>query len=283
MLRRNALKFAVVGGLCSACSVSRSRTPTTPIAASRPSSAAELEPPSAHKAPMEVPLSRYGRFEVTLGADSECVVAYNLEKRRPRILFSVPRCDGDMPGMNTLDATDMLEAVKFPVVGTNGDEFHLFQIQSLRGGNAFPGGNDYWVVVVRANDVWSAELPQGQLGVARLPDQGGALVLEDHATTTEEGTRCTVLFGTAKTEVLPVLPSHTVGTQTRTVDGELFGGFHATHYQPVLQAASEELIIDDPGKCSLPEVGAEGGKVRMTVSVTTWSDGRTQVRCLSVQ
>jgi hypothetical protein len=74
-----------------------------------------------------------------------------------------------------------------------------------------------------------------------------------------------------------------VGTETRTVDGELFGGFHYTNYQPVLKAASEELIIDDPGKRSLPELGVEGGKVRMTVAVTRLSDGRAQVRCLSVQ
>jgi hypothetical protein len=67
------------------------------------------------------------------------------------------------------------------------------------------------------------------------------------------------------------------------VDGELFGGFHYTNYQPVLKADSEELIIDDPGNCSLPELGVESGKVRMTVAVTRLSDGRTQVRCLSVQ
>lgn len=296
--------LAVVGGLCSACAektvipnatkamtthLSRSRPVTASTAASPPTGAAAPGLSSAaSSAPIEmpispaprVPLSSYGHFDVSIGGNSECVLTYDLQKRGARILFSVPRCDGEGPGM-TLNATEKSGLVKFPIVGDNGDEFHLFEIMTSRGGNG--PGNDYWIVVVRASDVWSAELPQGQLMVTDLPEQKSPLVLEDPATTTAQGTRCTVLFGKAKTRVLPILPSHTVGTETRTVDGELFGGYHYTNWQPVLSTASGELIIDDPGKCSLPELGVEGGKVRMTVAVTTFSDGRTQVRCLSVR
>ena len=77
--------------------------------------------------------SRYGRFEVSVGPSSDCIVAFRQTDGTRTSLFTVPACAGDVPGMNTVAATAMIGAVAFPIVGRNGDEFHVFEIASARG------------------------------------------------------------------------------------------------------------------------------------------------------
>jgi hypothetical protein len=65
--------------------------------------------------------------------------------------------------------------------------------------------------------------------------------------------------------------------------GDLSGGFHASNWRPVVATEGKYTAIDDKGRCALPDVGEQYGRVLMKVEVTTWSDGRTHVKCLSVE
>lgn len=64
--------------------------------------------------------------------------------------------------------------------------------------------------------------------------------------------------------------------------GVLHGGYGYTQWHPILDPDTEPLIIDDPGRCRLPDFGEQLDDVTLTIDLTTWSDRRTEVRCASI-
>lgn len=183
--------------------------------------------------------------------------------------------------MNTLGAPREHANTAFPVVAENGDEFHLFALSSMRGGN-WSADTDYWVVVVRAHEAWSAELSSGDLSVLRADKEGSSIELEQPSTTTREGLRCRVAFGRLHTEKLPVNESHIVRKSARIVAGKVQGGSHATEWHPILNPDTDALIIDDDEGCVLPGIGEGPSDMRLKLQTSTWSDGRKSVRCVEV-
>ncbi len=215
------------------------------------------------------------------GEPPECHVSVGLGAASQVPLFIVPDCIGDVLGMNLLEATQRVGTLELPFVASNGDEFHVFEIASARGGNA-SGATDYWVAVVRPTEAWAKSIDAEDLSVAtRSGGAPAALVLEQPATTTAPGQRYSVTFRNVKQTQLPKLPSSIRSRETRDLYGELNGGFHYTNWLPVVLGEGKETVIDDRGRCALPDVGEQYGDVTMKVEVTTWSDGRTEVKCLS--
>ncbi len=270
--------------LVSACG--RSPAPAHKLQATPSRAPSVLAPPPAKSAEPEPaaavwPRSRYGRFEISKRADASCAVAFQLTQGASRALFSVPSCGGSLAGTDTLEASHSVGQLQPPLVAANGDEFHLFEIAGARGGNAFDG-IDYWVVVARPSAVWSGALSKQQhIDSARLAEPA-TLVLEDPATTTSQGARSSIRFGSTRTQALPLLPSHVVSKATRVLEGEVEAGYHVTNFQPSIHVADDVLLIDDPGPCKFPEPGEPTRKARMKAEITTWSDERTTLRCLKL-
>jgi hypothetical protein len=172
-----------------------------------------------------------------------------------------------------------------PAVGSDGDEFHLFEIATARGGNGV-SGNDYWAVVVRPAAVWATGQPfaDGQLLAAQLMTSvPTTLVVEEPATTTAAGARYTVKFGATSKVVLPMLPSSVVSKTTTVLVGDLQGGFHASSYRPFVSVGDKWTLIDDNGSCRVPALGEDMGQVRLSAEVSKWTDGRMTLKCLSIQ
>lgn len=229
--------------------------------------------------------SAYGKFVLTVqGKDADsCHVSLRLSSGREVSLFVAPGCSGDVPGMDLIGADAKIGSVRLPFVAPTGDEFHVFDIASARGGNA-SDAVDYWVTVVRSTEAWSTSIEAAMLAVASRSDGAPAtLVLEEPASTTDAGQRYTVSFRSATRTLLPKLPSTIRSRETRNLFGDLSGGFHASDWRPAVAGEGKVTAIDDKGRCALPEVGQQYGDVAMQVEVTTWSDGRTRVKCLSVE
>jgi hypothetical protein len=217
------------------------------------------------------------------GEPPTCHVSVRLDAGSQVRLFSVPDCSGDVLGMNLVEATQRVGSVELPFVAPNGDEFHVFDIAAARGGNAVDA-TDYWVAVVRPTEAWGKGIDAEALSVANHSDGApAALVLEQPATTTASGQRYSVTFRSVKQTELPKLASSIRSRETRDLYGELSGGFHASNWLPVVTGEGKVTAIDEKGRCALPEIGKEYGDVTMAVEVTTWSDGRTHVKCLSLE
>lgn len=227
--------------------------------------------------------SAYGKFAVTVRDADACHVSLRLSAGSEVPLFVVPDCSGDVVGMNLIGATRNVGSIQVPFVAPNGDEFHVFEIASARGGNA-TDANDYWIVVARSGEAWSTHIEASVLGAASRADTPTpSLVLEEPATTTAAGQRYSVSFRNAARTELPKIPSTIRSREIRDLAGELSGGYHASNWRPVVSGEGKQTPIDDKGRCALPDVGQQRGDVIMKVEVTTWSDGRTQVKCLSVE
>jgi hypothetical protein len=195
------------------------------------------------------------------------------------LLFDVPDCIGDMPGVNMIGPVDRVGTVAFPQQLANGDEFRLFAIASARGGNAVPG-SDYWVAVIRPDTVWATTAPFATttLTTAKVTS-GDGLVLEVAPTTTSTGARYSVAYGHVNKSDLAIVPSKIVSTATRELAGPIEPGYRVNGFRKTIQGVQ----IDQDGPCHLEELSQLGGQVRVTVFVTTWSDGRTVVACLNVR
>jgi hypothetical protein len=135
-------------------------------------------------------------------------------------------------------------------------EVHVFQIASARGGNAI-ATDDLWVALIRPGAAWATGIEAIELDVAARA--GNGVVLEQSASTSEVGARYSVAFRRVSRKDLPLIPSTVRSREKRELVGELMGGFHASGHRPVLSL------------------------VMMKAEVTTWSDGRTAVKCLSVE
>ncbi len=230
--------------------------------------------------------STYGRVETVVepaaagsSGNARCHVLFVRGSSARTLLFDVPDCVGDTPGMNMIATVDHLGTLTFPVQLADGDEVHLFAIASARGGNAVPW-SDYWVAVVRADTVWATTAPFAMttLTTARITSRDG-LVLEAAPTTTSTGARYSVTYGHVSNSDLAIVPSKVVSTATRELAGTIEPGYRANGFRKSVQGVQ----IDEDGPCHLEELSQLGGQVRVNVFVTTWSDGRTAVACLSVR
>lgn len=233
-------------------------------------------------------LSPHGRFQMRIvepskgGGSPECHVSFVRHQGPSTPLFVVPGCIGDVPGMNIVGVVESLGEVRFPI--TQGAvSFHLFSIASARGGNATEA-IDYWAVTITADGIWSQFLLSGEPTLARITGlEPPSLIIEEPATSTTIGQRLTVQFGRLSKVDLPKLPSWVVGRSERELIGTLSGGFGYTNLRPLLiEGPDRETIIDEDGRCKLPDVGEDWGRARLRASFTNWNDGRTVVRCLSV-
>lgn len=234
--------------------------------------------PGFAEMPQEV--SAYGRFEFVLRGE-DCDVNFRHASGKLSPLFSV----GDCSGTITLAAERKIGDLTLPSKTTTGDEFHLFSIPTLRGGNADPS-SQYWAVVARKDGVWATsdgfqaiEFDGGTL----VPGPKSILSLEESPTTTSTGVRYLITFGAIRSVNLPKLPSSVLAKTEKTFVGELLGGFHSTNWRPRLATADDEIQIDEHGSCRMPEIAESVGTVEMRAEVTTWSDGRSEVRCLSLR
>jgi hypothetical protein len=248
--------------------------------------------------PVAAEPSGYGSFAMTVerlasGLNPICHVTFlHASTGKATPLFDVPDCIGrpgtdDDLGVSIVAAQGRIGSLLFPLRGDGGDEFHVMEIATARGGNAVPG-NDYWAVVVTADAAWSTSGPfasAANLSVAQALSADGqsSLRLEDPPSTTAAGARYTASRGMVTKEDLAMLPSAIVSKKTQTFVGELSGGAHYTNFRPSIHVGQADIVIDDDGSCAtLSDVASEGGTVRLIVEVSKWSDGRTTVRCVGV-
>lgn len=231
------------------------------------------QPPPAH-----------GRLEVSVDQhvdtsveNPKCHVTYVRASGEPKPLFDVPDCIGDVARMNMIGEADKIGAIDLPAHAANGDEIHIFSIAEARGGNAVPN-SEWWAIVVRGDDAWSTALGDRDYTQA-IVGADGTVVLEEPPTTTAPGERATFSYGAAKTDPIPMLPSHVVKKAKRTITGQIGPGWRFTGGRPVV----DQQIIHEDGACNLDPFVEQGGPVRMTAEVTEWSDGRVIYKCLSIR
>jgi hypothetical protein len=237
--------------------------------------------PAAARSPQSEP-SLFGKFAL-IYADSACAVSFALGSGKPRILFTVPDCRAD--AVAPLKAAESAGGVGLPQTASSGEELHVFSIATARGGNAVEG-DDYWVVVVKRKGVWSSKVPFQAASIDALTASStrrAVFTLEQHATTTSEGIRWSVSFNGVNKARIPKIPSTIVSRATRTYTGDLNGGYHVTGFRPSVKVGDDFVIIAEDGKCKLPKLGDEAGRVDLDAEVTRFSDGREVVRCLAVR
>lgn len=239
--------------------------------------------------------SKYGRFEMLVdtqdrtsanATNPSCRVSFRHASGRTTPLFVAPDCIGDVVGMNLIGAADRVGGLALPALGSGGEEFHLFEVASARGGNAVVA-TDYWAVVVRPEDAWATSRPFASGGLTNGKIAQSALVADEPPTTTAAGARYAVTFGSVSKSPLAILPSSVVSKGNRVLIGRIGGGSHADGFRRTIETGtgpqSTTMIIDDNGPCPLDSFTNEGSPVRMTAEVTKWSDGRTVVKCISIQ
>jgi hypothetical protein len=232
--------------------------------------------------PAQAEPSSYGRFDV-IYTHSACALSFTFTGGKARVLFTVPDCSTN--DLARLNAEESAGRAGLPSTSDSGEELHVFSIPAARGGNAV-AGNDYWVVVVRRKTVWSSKAPFQSDGLDSLTASStrrAVFTLQKDATTVSEGLRWVVSFGGVKKSRIPRVPSTLVSQAKRTYVGELNGGYHVTGWRPSLRVGEDFLVIHEDGKCKLPKLGEEVGRVELNAEVTRWSDGREVVRCLAVR
>jgi hypothetical protein len=236
--------------------------------------------PAVARPPKSEP-SVYGKFAV-IYTESACAVSFALAGGKPRVLFTVPDCrESDAA---PLTGADSAGGAGLPLTAESGEELHVFSIPAARGGNAV-AGNDYWVVVVKRKGA-SAKVPFYSTGIDSLAASStrrAVFTLEQQATTTVEGLRWIVSFTGVRKTRIPRIPSTMVSRATRTYAGDLGGGSRVTGARPALRVGDEVVVIHEDGKCKLPKLGEEAGRVELEAEVTRWSDGREVLRCLAVR
>lgn len=172
-----AVLMALMGCQRPAVTARASSATTTPIASpssmrsdakptaslSAASQATEQPSPSSSVGPRSVTdePSVYAKFALTSEDEYSCRVSLRLASGSELRLFVVPDCSVEVPSLSRLEAAPRVGNVELPFVAPNGDEFHVFQIASARGGNA-TAAVDYWVEVtsprvraVRSRPRWS--------------------------------------------------------------------------------------------------------------------------------
>jgi hypothetical protein len=236
--------------------------------------------------------SAYGRFELQDlpgerqdAAIAKCRVAFRSAAGKRTELFTIDACTPDLPRVTYVAATETIGGLALPVTGADGQEFHVFEIASARGGNA-TAGSDYWLVVVRGGgEVWGTRTPfaSGTLQVARIVGNPAvALELEEPPTTTSEGARYTARFGSVTKTVLAALPTSVASRGSQVLVGKLVAGSHATSFRPAIDVGPGMIVIDDDGRCPLAREAERGGVVKLAADVTTWTDGRRRLTCVAI-
>jgi hypothetical protein len=222
--------------------------------------------------------SSFGQFETVVGAANQCQTAFVHTSGKRTHLFYVPDCIGKTPGSDILGPVARVGELNFPARDAEGNEFHLFEIATARGGNAV-AGSDYWVAVIRSNLAWAPLTPVavGELKAASV--ESGTLVLSIPPTTTQSGSRAEVTFGAVKNASLPMRASSALSVTKRELVGEFQGGSHADNFHHSVQ----DVFIDDDGQCAINEIAMQGVTFHVTVEVTKMSDGRTTVKCISAR
>jgi uncharacterized protein YecT (DUF1311 family) len=219
---------------------------------------------------------------------TSCQVSFQLSAGKTIPLFKSPTCpEGGDSGI-TLDSIEKVGSLALPArEGT--DEYHLFTVLQTNVGNSGPPSVPFWAVVVRSNGAWATVQPfyEGEeLSVGKiLAGPAPTLAVSEPATTTDSGVEFTIRFGLASRARLAALPSKVISKIQRTLVGEYFTGFHASNWRPVVRAGNDDTVIDDDGSCALSKAdpGTDVGPVRLLAEETKWDDGRTQLKCLSVQ
>ena len=125
-----------------ASSAPRKSPPPPPVASSaraQPSAdervretAEVLLPPNSRTVGEEP--SRYGQFRRTYRGEDTCALSVSLAAGKPIDLFSIPECTEG--GIVDLAAVRRVGAVEFPILASDGQEFHLFSIATAEFVNA---------------------------------------------------------------------------------------------------------------------------------------------------
>lgn len=226
--------------------------------------------------------SAYGSF-VAKSTDDGCVLSFKHENGKVSPLFSVEGCTFE--GLGSLTAVEKLATLSFPLKAPSGDEFHLFEIPTARGGNACDG-SDYYVVVIRDEVAWATTSALGDcatLEQARVQAGDGktSLILTIPPTTQAEGMVYTVTLGKLTTQKLAKKSRSLKETRTITVTGTLESGARFSQFLPYVQPAKgEAILIHAEGRCALDKL--ENSKVELKATRKTFSDGDVHHTCLSI-
>lgn len=246
--------------------------------------AAALTGTSAIAAPVTFNQSKYGSFEYR-NKGEDCEVWFRNAAGAPTRLISATFCSDDK--MLPISPSSSLGGVAFPVASPSGTEFHLFAIPSARGGNA-TAACDYYGVVISAARAWAS--PVFQLdqcdatvdGMRVIEEKAGAwLSFRDPSSTVRAGAAYELRMGQLKIAPIPKKPRAVVSTANVVRAGALRGPYHYTNWKHVIQDGSNEYIIDEPGQCALD--GAADSVVEMSGRLRTWSDGATDLTCVSIR
>ena len=230
--------------------------------------------------------SRYGKFNMVKGKDS-CKVSYasTIGKQLTTPLFASEQCSSttELPGLYSIGAEVKVGSVEFPFLAPNGDEFHLFSIATAGGGNAC-AGSDYWAVVVNGDNIWVTKSLFGgceSMTKAKVSEKEGKTIV---SFVSDVGTSYLVSMGRLET-VVPKKKARSIkSTNKYLLAGELTpeGPRYARELPILTVDAKTEYIIDYPGDCPFSSF-EDGDLVQMTVSYRLWSDGISDLTCLSLK
>lgn len=227
------------------------------------------------------PPSRYGTFEVAFNdAEQVCSLFFQRPKSSPELVMRVESCystDGCASGSHSIIAGT--EGV--PITAQSSEEFHLFSIETARGGNMC-AGQDYYAVVVDAGRVWATpELFGGCATIAtpRLEETGRSkLVLEVPPTTAIKRSRRLVSMGDIADTTLPPATRVQTSGHERVLTGQVVPGGHVDNWRPAVGGTT----IHEDGECDLKHI-EDGSTITMHVLERVFDDGHTVVTCVRVE
>jgi hypothetical protein len=231
--------------------------------------------------------SKYGKFVLEERKDGDCEVVYlsSIEKQLTTALFLSP-CSDDKIG-EPVYAPNRMGKVEFPYLAPNGDEFHLFRERYCGSGGC---GASYWAVVINGEKLWvtkesfGGDLREPEIEDAKIVERNGKAIVSftRPATTIFEGGVYEVSMGRVETTVLKKKPRSVASKKNVVLIGTWQKGANFSNDLPYIDDGNKDHIIQDLGICAQDEPEFDT-KIQMTAELKTWSDGATDLTCVSIK
>lgn len=216
-----------------------------------------------------------------------CTLNITSDTGRVNKLFSY-----DCSSVDELKGMNCLGNVTLPYTSQNGDSYYMFMIDSCgSGGCTF----DYWPAVIGQNGAWAPDEPMSEeseeIDKVEIKTKNGINVVSFviSPSSLDEGISFNVSNGNIDVSSIEAKGRTKLSRKQITITGVLNYGSRATNDSPYIDVSTKKddsewnvNIIDNTENC--PDLdNLFDTKVKMVAALTTWSDGNTDLECVSVK
>ena len=243
--------------------------------------------------------SKYGRFNWSQKKGGEnCDITFNssIGNQDNTNLFEVDCFPGEEISVSAMGCAGNIQ---LPYIASNGDEFHVFTEETCGSGGCTIS---YWAAVINDEKMWSTKESFGSDFVSHFGNGSGGiedveikhnsgkpiLSLKIPPTSTSEGTIYDVSMGRLETSVIKAKGRSIVSEKQMTLIGTYNSGIGPSEYKDFIEEgdgsddSGEWHLLDNTENCPQLEKLYDT-KVKMVAALTTWSDGATELACVSVR